>query len=142
MRGETNSVALEGKPMIATDPWLVGAALAWLVAYEVISRLGGFVAIRSLIVNRRLRRALSGEADPTLRVCTAVAKACSLYPRTVKCLQRSSVTAYLLRAHGVQARLVFGVQRFPFYAHAWVEVDGQVVNDRKVATLYQAIAEL
>jgi hypothetical protein len=48
----------------------------------------------------------------------------------VLCLQRSAATTCLLRSHGVRALLVIGAQRIPFRAHAWVEVDGQVVNDK------------
>jgi hypothetical protein len=45
------------------------------------------------------------------------------------CLQRSAVATWLLRRHGVPAELVIGYRPLPFESHAWVEVDGQVVND-------------
>jgi len=46
------------------------------------------------------------------------------------CLQRSAATACLLKRFGVSAQLVIGAQQMPFKAHAWVEVDGVVVNDK------------
>ena len=46
------------------------------------------------------------------------------------CQQRSAATACLLRKCGVPAQLVIGAQQMPFKAHAWVEVDGRVVNDK------------
>ena len=64
------------------------------------------------------------------RVCTAVNYACIWYPKQALCLQRSFVTTYMLRKHGVPAHMVLGAQKLPFKAHAWVEVDGQAINER------------
>ncbi len=64
------------------------------------------------------------------RICNAVDLACVYYFKQVLCLQRSAVTACMLKAHGIPAQLVIGAQHTPFKAHAWVEVDGRVVNDR------------
>ena len=36
----------------------------------------------------------------------------------------------LLKRHGVPAQMMIGAQQMPFKAHAWVEVDGRVVNDK------------
>jgi transglutaminase superfamily protein len=63
-------------------------------------------------------------------ICRAIDVACVCYPKSVLCLQRSSATACLLRRYGVPAKMVVGVQKLPFNAHAWVEVDGHVVNDK------------
>jgi hypothetical protein len=46
------------------------------------------------------------------------------------CLQRSMVATWLLRRHGIAAKMVIGCRPLPFESHAWVEVDGCVVNDR------------
>jgi hypothetical protein len=63
-------------------------------------------------------------------ICSAVDLACIWYRKEVLCLQRSAATACLLRKHGVNAQLVIGAQQMPARAHAWVEVDGRVVNDK------------
>jgi Transglutaminase-like superfamily len=63
-------------------------------------------------------------------VCAAVDMACIWYWKQVLCLQRSACTTFLLKSLGVRAQLVIGVQQIPFKAHAWVEVDGRVVNDK------------
>jgi hypothetical protein len=68
--------------------------------------------------------------DTIDRVCTAVNYACVFYPKQALCLQRSFVTTYLLRKHGVSAEMVLGAQKLPFKAHAWVEVDGRAINER------------
>lgn len=66
----------------------------------------------------------------TEKVCAAVDAACIWYWKEVLCLQRSAVSVYLLRTYGVPARMLIGIQQFPFRAHAWVEVDGRIVNDK------------
>lgn len=63
-------------------------------------------------------------------ICSAVDLASIWYWKTVPCLQRSAAAVCLLRRHGLCAQMVIGVQQLPFKAHAWVEVDGQVVNDK------------
>jgi len=69
-------------------------------------------------------------SDFTERICAAVDMACIWYWKKVLCLQRSAATACLLKRYGVPARMMIGAQQMPFKAHAWVEVDGQVVNDK------------
>jgi hypothetical protein len=64
------------------------------------------------------------------RICEAVDFAAMCYWKQVLCLQRSAVTACLLKRFGVPAQMVIGVQQLPFKAHAWVEVAGRVVNDK------------
>jgi len=64
------------------------------------------------------------------RICQAVDMACIWYWKEALCLQRSAATACLLKKYGVSAQMVIGAQQMPFKAHAWVEVDGRVVNDK------------
>ena len=63
-------------------------------------------------------------------VSSAVDMACIWYWKEVLCLQRSAATACLLKQFGVPAQLVIGAQQMPFKAHAWVEVDRCVINDK------------
>jgi hypothetical protein len=62
-------------------------------------------------------------------ICEAVAVAACFYWKRVYCLQRAVVTARLLKAAGMSAELVIGYRPSPFSSHAWVEVDGRVIND-------------
>ncbi len=63
-------------------------------------------------------------------ICHRVDLATLFYFRKVLCLQRSAATVRLLRRNGFAAQLVIGVQQLPFAAHAWVELDGSVLNDK------------
>jgi hypothetical protein len=45
------------------------------------------------------------------------------------CLPRSLALVMALRRLGVDAEICFGVQKFPFLAHAWVEAGGRAINE-------------
>lgn len=107
---------------------LVVEALVGLVIFDLAS-LFGFEKAYALVRNWPVRRRRSSRVNDTA-VCSAVDEACVWYFKRARCLQRSAVTTWLLRLHGVAACLVIGFRPVPMESHAWVEVDGQVVNDR------------
>jgi len=108
---------------------LVVKAYARLVQFDLYLARGNFKSlyekVRDYPVVKKPRA-----PDTIERICYAVDMACIWYWKEALCLQRSAVTACLLKHHGVSAQLVIGVQQIPFKAHAWVEVDGRVVNDK------------
>jgi Transglutaminase-like superfamily len=100
-----------------------------LIAHDVFMRKHDLAALHQQIKNfpRRVPRQTNTEAE---LACHALDIACVLYPKRALCLQRSSVLVKILRRRGVPAHMVIGAQKLPFKAHAWVEVDGEIVNDR------------
>jgi len=75
------------------------------------------------------------------QICAAADLACIWYWKEVLCLQRSAATACLLKSRGIQAEMVIGAQQMPFKAHAWVEVDGRVVNDKPYTPKMYAVLD-
>ena len=74
------------------------------------------------------------------RICSAIDMACIWYWKEALCLQRSAATTCLLKKHGIPAQMVIGAQHIPFKSHAWVEVDGRVVNDKSyIAEVYAVL---
>jgi hypothetical protein len=108
---------------------LVLKAYAGLIYFDRFIASGDFAALYRKVGNHR---ALSTpcSAEKVKAICLAVDVACICYPKQVLCLQRSAATACLLKSHGIAAQLVIGTQQLPFRSHAWVEVDGRVVNDK------------
>ena len=104
-------------------------SLFMLLAYDVLSALCRFQTIYSMVRRWKINGETVGSGIVD-RVYMAVNYACVWYPKQALCLQRSFVTTYLLRKHGVAAEMVLGAQKLPFKAHAWVEVDGRTVNER------------
>jgi hypothetical protein len=108
---------------------LAVAAYLKLIQVDLHLARGNFSAIHDKIRNFPIGEG-PPETDTIDRVCFAVDMACIWYWKEVLCLQRSATTVWLLRHHGIPAHMVIGVQQLPFKAHAWVEVHGQVVNDK------------
>ena len=97
-----------------------------------IDRLLGrsdFQAIHALVSSCPIR-ANSPSAACTSTIVPAVDRASVWFWKEVSCLHRSAATVCLLRKYGIAAELVIGAQALPFKAHAWVEVGGQVINDK------------
>ena len=103
-------------------------AFLGLIAYDLACALCPFRVVYALVRDCETRLSASGQPSP--HVLKAVNLACIWYPKQVLCLQRACVTTYLLRRHGIPARMVIGAQKLPFRAHAWVEVEGRVINER------------
>jgi Transglutaminase-like superfamily len=80
-------------------------------------------------------------SDGIEQIRSAVDMACVWYWKEVLCLQRSAATAYLLKQFGASAQLVIGAQQIPFKAHAWVEIDGRVVNDNSYVREMYAVLD-
>jgi len=102
--------------------------LLWeLARYDVLYRLRGMQGVRQPCERRRRwSEPCPPEIAEIREAFTAVAP---FYWKRVHCLQRSIVTARVMRRRGVPAEVVIGYRPAPFFSHAWVEVSGRVVND-------------
>jgi len=100
-----------------------------LLRFEFYLRRGDFRGlyrrVKECPVRNRHNRVI--DTNPVVR---SVNLACAFYFKEVLCLQRAAVTTCLLRNVGIPAQLVIGVQTLPYGAHAWVEIEGEVVNDK------------
>jgi hypothetical protein len=118
---------------------LVLAAYLELIRFDILLARGNFQKLYGSVRDLPVRTQ-SPSRHSIERICRALDLACIWYWKEALCLQRSAATARLLKKHGVAAQLVIGAQRLPFKAHAWVEVNGQVVNDKPyVAEIYAVL---
>jgi prolyl oligopeptidase len=131
-------------PAIRTEP-VLGRLLLFLAAYLILIRFdlylrGNFESLYNKLANYPTRRSAASRGSVEA-ICSAVDMACIWYCKKVRCLQRAAATVCLLRKYGVPAYMVIGAQQMPFKAHAWVEVDGKVVNDKRyVSEMYGHLA--
>jgi len=109
--------------------FVVLQAYSKLVYFDFYLARGDFAVLYQKVRDYPLATSLE-LPDVTEKVCAAVDMACIWYWKEVLCLQRSAATACLLKRYGVPAQMIIGAKQMPFKAHAWVEVDGHVVNDR------------
>ncbi len=104
---------------------LVIRAFWEFLRYDLVAAVSGFRGVHRQLGEVSMLRspAVTPEA-----ITEAVDAAASLYWKRARCLQRSIVTARMLRANGFGAELVIGYRMAPFMGHAWVELDGRVLN--------------
>ena len=100
-----------------------------LILFDLYLARGNFEALYSKVRQYPVRKK-NPAPNAIERICYAVDLATIWYWKQAQCLQRSAATTCLLRQYGVPAELVIGAQQLPFKAHAWVEVSGEVVNDK------------
>lgn len=120
--------------------FLVLRAYLSLILFDLYLARGNFQALYNKVRQYPVEKRLTTDCA-TERVCAAVDMASIWYWKHVLCLQRSAATACLLKKHGVPAQMVIGAQQTPFKAHAWVEVGGQVVNDKPYTPEMYSIVE-
>lgn len=103
---------------------------AWweLLRHDLVQTALGFRQLCRQVTRQRVAPQ-PYQSDTVELVCDAVSLATCFYWKPVHCLQRSAAAARLLRKSGIDARLVIGYRPSPFVSHAWVEVNGRVVND-------------
>lgn len=108
-------------------------ALFSFVLLDVGFRALGFDRVLKLVLRRRRNPAgwLPAEgkrqAENTFR---AVQNATMFYyRRSEDCLPKAFTTFYLLQRQAIPAEICFGVKKFSFGAHSWVEVYGEPLDD-------------
>ena len=109
--------------------FLVLKAYLNLIHFDLYLARGNFAALYDKVRNYPIG-SRTPEPDAIERINYAIDMACIWYWKEALCLQRSAATACLLKQYAVSAQMVIGAQQMPFKAHAWVEVDGRVVNDK------------
>jgi len=111
-----------------------------LIRIDLLMRFRGLQSVHAAIrkrqpVLRQIRREVSVQ-----ELCHAIDLACVFYVTRVLCLQRSAATTLSLKRYGHQAEMVIGAQIQPFKSHAWVEVNGAIVNDKPyLLDIYQVL---
>jgi Transglutaminase-like superfamily len=115
---------------------------SWLLLFrfEWIMRLNNFHSLCRAVQLEPARSTSPSTCVTKEDLCRAMDCASVFYFKHVLCLQRSAATTLLLRRHGFAASMVIGAKLLPFRSHAWVEFDGQVVNDKPyMRTIYQVL---
>lgn len=121
---QSRSIRLPGRLLLVLEAYLALVRFDLYLAGKKFEPL--YEKVRNYPTTKRTAAPGSVEA-----ICSAIDMACIWYCKEVLCLQRSAATVCLLRKYGVSAQLVIGAQQMPFKAHAWVEVEGKVVNDKQ-----------
>lgn len=112
-------------------PVRVAIVLAWLLAKQPPHRIR--------VVLSRIRRGARPATFAEARRARGSVVALSVFCAGEGCLQRSLATALLCRMWGSWPTWCTGVRTQPFAAHAWVEAEGQPVDEPLPADHYRTI---
>jgi len=105
------------------------SAFIGLLAFDLLLKFRGFQSLIEKVEHWPASEPRTTDSETCRHVRAMVDRAQMYYPKKAMCLQHSAVVTCLLRRRGVPAEMVLAAQEFPPKAHAWVEVDGVVVND-------------
>lgn len=117
----------------------VSLAFLGLAGADIIMKVAGFSRLYRTVKHWPISKNGTNDREMIASICASVDKATMYYPKHALCLQRSAVATCLLRRQGVPAEMVIGCRKMPFHSHAWVEVDGEVVNDKKKVPQFYSI---
>ena len=109
--------------------FLILRAYLNLIRFDLYLARSNFAVVYDKVRNHPVGKTAPAP-DAIECICSAVDMACIWYWKEALCLQRSAATSCMLKSHGIYAQMVIGAQQLPFKSHAWVEVDGRVVNDK------------
>ena len=113
-----------------------------LIQVDLLLHARGITAVHEIAGKRQSADIPAAHRLQIEELCRSMDLACVFYFKRVLCLQRSAATAILLARHGWRPQIVIGVQMLPFRSHAWIEVDGAVVNDKSyVRELYTVLQQ-
>jgi hypothetical protein len=114
-----------------------------LLAFDLLLKFRGFQSLIEKVEHWPTTEPRTTDLATCRRVRAMVDRAQMYYPKKAMCLQHSAVVTCLLRHRGVPAQMILAAQTFPAKAHAWVEVEGKVVNDfTGVQNTYQVMRRI
>jgi len=116
-------------------------AMLALIGTDLTLKIAGFPLLYRMIKRWPTRRLFALRKSSSSRICASVNAACRYYLKRTLCLQRSAITTCLLRLAGVPAQMVIAARIMPFQGHAWVEVNGKVINDRQRVQEFYSVLE-
>jgi Transglutaminase-like superfamily len=118
--------------------------LGWIFLFyvELLMTFRNLETLHKIVREQRSRLPSDLPTRSIEQLCLALDYASVFYFKKILCLQRSAATTMLLRCYGWSARMITGAQVLPFRSHAWVEIHGDVVNDKPyMREIYQVLDE-
>jgi hypothetical protein len=117
--------------------WIIFLSELSLTVVCLLLTFFGFGCLRKFIscVHRFSNRGASSHERATMLMFW-YDRAVLMFPRRIRCLAYSAGAVCVLRLFGFPAECVLGVTRYPFAAHAWVEVDAVVLCGARSPSRY------
>jgi len=119
---------------------IIKAFFMIISVWLTIKRRGikGIVKRIEVIQERQIPRVTSTKKEQQ-ELADAIDAAATLFPKKIYCLAWAATYVLMALKKGWHSSFVIGVQGMPFYAHAWAEIEGQVINDAPQVREYLSI---
>lgn len=98
------------------------------ISRNIIKRKWVFILKNKLVVSRKQMDKTEQSARVNLCLWKLINTFYLNFNKT-DCLTTSVVLQHFLAEMGISSNLVVGVRTKPFFSHAWLEVDGEIIND-------------
>jgi len=121
----------------------IEAYLSLIKAHHALKRfhLKGVLALMDR-VNKKYAKKKNNhpEAHELEKLAQTLDRACIYFPAKTLCLAWACALTLLMIKRGWKCSFKIGIQTQPFYAHAWVESQGMIIND--ASSLQQRLAPI
>lgn len=117
------------KPFKQANKYQVFKALIQLIKIHRALKRHGIKGVLDAIDATPKTDLVIPSCEQIQNLANLVDAATMLYPKKTYCLAWASTFVVLARKKQWNSQLVIGVQAHPFYAHAWAQIDGKVIND-------------
>ncbi len=118
---------------VTADTRQIASALGWIArAHRALRRGSSMGLVRWMRRQAEVVPVARRPDSPTAGLGALVAASITarmIYPRQIECLVGSAALAAHAWSRQIDVQVVFGVQKYPFHAHAWVQYGETVVND-------------
>lgn len=98
------------------------------ICNRIISR-GGLQGIYNYLNRLKVKYIIEYDSEIINRTISTLNNAYYLFSKKNNCLIYSFALITLLNRMGVVENLILGVRTRPFFSHAWVECNGNIIND-------------
>lgn len=121
------------KPSVKASGYNILTLVNYLILLKVcegIINQNGFCGVRNKIIKKR-----KGRLGGVVNIDRIMSHLNLVYPcsnNINNCLTYSFCLTLILLQKKIDAKLVVGVRTRPFFSHAWVEVNGEVINDDRL----------
>ncbi len=110
----------------------------WLTIFNIVFTLKvkGFSAIIQKIKNQNQKaKNIIHDTNKLKIIAKNITQASFYFPKQIKCLEWAASVVLFALKNGVYAKLIIGIQTYPFISHAWVEdINKKVIfDDPKIA---------
>lgn len=135
--------ARRARQLSVRDWWSLGRAVPLVVVVHLALRIAGYATVRRALDLGCRSRGAGPPREELERLSTVVDIAARNLPGAVRCLTRTLALYRMVRCAGAASEVRIGVRKGKenrVEAHAWLEVDGEILGDQPdVATEFAVL---